>query len=138
MGLIAQFTSRTREICFTGSLDSTRFILAVSETIWFISLIWSGETFNRPVYASMAALMSEQAWAMVFLLTASCQWYILYSKRYHTPWAVRFSAWNMCLWWYVVLSLYVSLYPPPAALSGELALALGASWIYVRSGLFHR
>ena len=125
---------RMQQICLYGNLHSARFLLAVAETAWFISLIWPGDTFDRPTYAIMARFADETTWAAIFLITALCQWGILIVGRYHSRFATVFAGWNMWLWWSVVVSMYMSVYPPPAAISGELALAMGASWVYVRSG----
>lgn len=125
---------RLWHLCIYGNQHSARFLLALAETIWAVTLLWPGDTFSRPTYDQMAALMSEEAWAVVFLLTAACQWAILLCGRYHIKPAVLFSGWNMLLWWYVTTSMYLSVYPPPAAISGELALAIGATWVYLKSG----
>jgi hypothetical protein len=126
--------SRIKQICLYGNLHSARFLLATAETVWCISLFWPGDTFERPTYAVMAQFADETTWAIVFGVTAACQWYILAIGRYHAHFAVMFAGWNMWLWWSVVVSMYMDVYPPPAAISGELALAMGASWVYVRSG----
>lgn len=126
--------ARLKHICFFGNLHSARFMLALAESVWFLTLIWPGDTFGRPTYTHMAQLASENTWAAIFLVTAICQWSILLSGRYHSTFAVTFSFWNMLLWWCVTVSMYLSVFPPPAAISGELSLAFGASWVYVRSG----
>jgi hypothetical protein len=129
---------RVLRIAFYGNQHSARFLLATAETIWFISLIWPGETFGRPTYSVMSQIAPELAWAAIFLATAICQWHIFLNGNYHTRLSVVFSGWNMTLWWFISVSMYLSVYPPPAAISGELALAFGASWVYVRSGYGHK
>ena len=126
--------TRLRYLCFYGNLHSARFLLALAETVWFFTLAWPGDTFNRPTYHLMSALGAEEVWAVVFFFTAICQWYILLVGRYHTRFAVSFAFVNMMLWLGVTVSMYLSVFPPPAAISGELALAFGASWVYLRSG----
>lgn len=126
---------RVLRIAFYGNQHSARFLLALAETIWFITLAWPGDTFGRPTYNLMAGFAVEEAWAVIFGLTALCQWSIFLHGHYHCRFAVAFSMWNMLLWWFVSVSMCLSVYPPPAAISGELALAFGASWVYVRSGL---
>ena len=126
--------SRLKYILFYTHLHSTRFTLAIAELLWAISLLWPGDTFNRPTYTLMSLLMSETCWAYIFLVTGLFQILILMYANYHSKVAIIFAAWNSLLWWYVVVSMYMSVYPPPAAISGELALALGASWVFTRSG----
>lgn len=126
--------TRVLHIAFYGNQHSARFLLAVAETVWFIALIWPGDTFIRPTYAAMSSLGGEMFWAVAFGITAICQWTIFFTRHYYNRYAATFALWNMSLWWFVSVSMYLSVYPPPAAISGELALAFGASWIYVRSG----
>lgn len=125
---------RLLNICIYGNQHSARFMLAMAETIWAVTLLWPGDTFTRPTYEQMSRLMSEEWWALAFAATAIGQWIILLTGRYHTAGAIRFALWNMLLWWFVTVSMYLSVYPPPAAISGELALCFGATWVYLRSG----
>lgn len=117
-----------------SDLHGTRFLLGFSELVWGFSLLWPGATFGRPTYHGMQAAMPEDVWAAVFLLTGFIQWKLLFSCEYHTKRAITFAFYNTALWVFVVVSMYLSVYPPPAAISGELGLALGACWIFVRSG----
>ena len=125
---------RMLRIAFYGNQHSARFLLAMAETIWFITLAWPGDTFGRPTYSVMADMAPEMIWALIFAITAVFQWIIFFTGHYYNRCAATFALWNMSLWWFVSVSMYLSVYPPPAAISGELALAFGASWIYVRSG----
>ena len=133
--MVSERWDRVLRIAFYGNQHSARFLLALAETIWFIALAWPGDTFERPTYSVMAGIAPESVWAGVFLASAFCQWSIFFNGNYHAKLSVIFSGWNMVLWWFVSVSMYLSVYPPPAAISGELALAFGASWVYVRSGV---
>lgn len=132
--MVCSTFERILHIAFYGNQHSARFLLALAETLWFIALIWPGDTFGRPTYMVMSQMASEPVWAAAFLLTAIIQWSIFFTGHYYNRYAATFALWNMGLWWFVSVSMYMSVYPPPAAISGELALAFGASWIYVRSG----
>jgi hypothetical protein len=121
-----------------SDLHGVRLLLAVAETVWMITLIWPGDSFSRPTYQVMSMVMSEPAWALVFAMTSACQWSILFSGKYHDRLAVIFAAWNSTLWWFVVVCMYTSISPPPAAISGEFSLAVGASWVWMRSGYCFR
>lgn len=129
------WVSRFKGIALFGNMHSARFILAMAESIWAITLLWPGDTFERPTYHLMSALASESAWSIIFALTAAAQWVILFSGRYHDRLSIVFAAYNAVLWWWVCISMYMSIYPPPAAISGELALAFAATWVFVRSGV---
>lgn len=132
--IFSENIARMKHIALYGHQHSARVLLALAETFWFLTLLWPGDTFSRPIYAVMALFAGEAVWGLVFLVCALSQWSILFTGRYHTRPAVWFAGCNMVLWWFVVISMYLSVYPPPAAISGELALAFGASWVYVRSG----
>ncbi len=122
-------------IAFKGNLHSVRLTLAMAETFWVLALLWPGNTFERPTYRLMGWLMGETGWGLVFLATGACQWWILLIGSYHSRFAQVFAAWNMTLWCFIVVSMYLSVYPPPAAISGEAALAMAACWVFVRAGL---
>jgi len=113
-------------------LVATRFLLALAEFLWAIMLMWPGDTFGRPTYHHMAVVMPEQAWALVFLVSSITQVTIVFSSNMHTTFCRLFAGWNCALWTYVVLSMMLSVYPPPAAIAGEVALAIGSIWIWVR------
>ena len=117
-----------------SDLLCTRFTLGLSELLWAITLFWPGNTFGRPTYHAMAATgLSEEMWGVIWLVTGFTQMYILFSGRHHTQFAVAFAGFNAILWWFVILGCYVSVHAP-AAMSGEVALCIAASWVYIRSG----
>lgn len=117
---------------FDSDLVSTRLTLALAEILWAVMLIWPGDTFDRPTYRVMAHVMYEEAWALVFLLSAVTQFSIVIMEQFHSVFARYFAAWNACLWTFVVVSMLFSVYPPPAAIAGEVALSFAAIWIWVR------
>lgn len=123
-----------RRVVWGSDLNGVRFVLGLAELIWAITLLWPGDTFDRPTYTVMRHVMSENAWAFVFLMTGLMQWAILAADMCHDKPAILFAGWNTSLWLYVVISMYLSVSPPPAAISGELALAFAAGWVFVRSG----
>ena len=111
---------------------SARLLLGISEFCWGLLLMWPGSLFARPTYKVMATVMPEQAWALVFLLSSVTQITIIIRKDFHCWLARYFAAWNMVMWVFVVSAAYLSVYPPPAAMSGEVALALASVWIWIR------
>ena len=84
----------------------------------------------------MADFATEIEWANVFLISACIQLYLIYKNDYTTKFSYAFAAWNSLLWLFVCASMYLSVYPPPAAISGELSLAIGATWVWLRSGKY--
>ena len=129
-----KFAAQAYRVAFYSDLNATRFTLGLAEIIWAITLLWPGDTFGRPTYAVMARVLTEESWGLVFLMSGVMQWTILFQGSFNDKFAVRFAAWNSVLWWFVVVSMYLSVSPPPAAISGELSLAIAAFWVYIRSG----
>lgn len=113
-------------------LIGVRLLLFLGELLWAVMLLWPGETFNRATYELMASAMSEMAWTVVFLASAVTQITIILREDFSSAFARYFAAWNACLWLFTVASMLLSIYPPPAAIGGEIALALGAVWVWIR------
>lgn len=117
---------------FDSDLVATRLLLFFAELLWAIMLGWKGDTFGRPTYTAMSHIMSEEAWALVFLVSSAMQLTIVLQDSFHTQFARYFAAWNASLWSTVVIGMLISVYPPPAAIAGEIALAFAAVWIWLR------
>lgn len=124
-------TSLSRAL-WDSDLVATRITLFFAELLWAIMLFWHGNTFDRPTYTHMASIMGENGWAIVFLLSAFTQLSIVVMQDMHSRFARYFACWNGLLWAYVVTSMLISVYPPPAAIGGEIALAIGACWVWLR------
>ena len=117
---------------FDTDLISTRITLAMAEVLWALMLFWPGNTFVRPTYEIISGVMSETAWALTFLISGILQISIVLFNQYRRPWAQVFANWNAVLWVFVVGASLMSVYPPPAAIGGEIALACAAFWIWAR------
>lgn len=123
---------KTSSLIFDSDLLGTRVTLGLAELIWALSLFWPGNTFDRPTYTIMSSLFNEQTWAFIFLFSGVTQLTIAFSGLVDHWFSRIFSGWNFVIWAYVVVSMYCSITPPPAAISGEAALAIAAFWIWVR------
>lgn len=117
---------------FDDEMVFTRLMLAASEFLWGILLLWPGELFSRPTYKVMSHVMPEEAWALVFLATGMLQLSIVIQNDFHGKFAQYFAGWNFVLWWFVVVGMFLSVSPPPAAISGEAVLAIASFWIWLR------
>jgi hypothetical protein len=80
----------------------------------------------------MAHVANEEVWALIFFVSAVTQISIVAMEDFHSTLARYFAGWNATLWFYCVISMLLSVYPPPAAIGGEIALALSAAWIWLR------
>jgi hypothetical protein len=128
----ARYNERLAEILFDTDLIGVRVMLTIGEFGWAVALLWPGDTFGRPTYHYMSLVAREEWWGFLFLVTAWCQWNLVLIGDFKCVFARCFAGWNAALWLGVCVSMYYSVYPPPAAISGEMALACGAGWIFVR------
>lgn len=117
---------------FDTDLIATRLTLALAELIWAILLAWPGNTFDRPTYHIMAGMLPEDYWAFIFLVSAVVQFHIVIQYQFESMFAHLFALWNASIWTLVVASMFISVYPLPAAIAGEIALAASAVWVCVR------
>lgn len=117
---------------FDTQMVTARLVLALSEFLWALLLLWPGDTFGRPTYHNMAIVMPEVCWGFTFLVTGFVQMSIIVSENFHSATARTFAAYNALLWVFVVGSMLLSVYPPPAAISAEIVMACAATWIWFR------
>lgn len=118
-----------------SDLVATRISLAVGEFAWAVMLLWPGDTFGRPTYAAMSHAMTEEAWGFLLLLSAATQITIVMTDEYHHWFSRFFAAWNGMVWTFLIISMLLSVSPPPAAIGGEIAMALAACWVWLRPAL---
>lgn len=109
-----------------------RLTLALAEFMWAVMLLWPGDTFTRPTYVNMAKVMPEEFWGILFLISSFIQFTIVVANKMHSVPSWFFAGWNFMFWGYTVFSMLSSIYPPPAAIGGEIALAVIAFWIWFR------
>ena len=120
---------------FFSDLHGIRFLLGFAEILWGITLLLPGDTFGRPTYSVMRSFATEELWAVVFISMGILQWSILASRQYHSRIAIVFSAVNAIFWCFITCAMYISVTPIPSAISGETALGVGASWVFIRTGI---
>ena len=123
---------------FDSDLVATRLTLALAELLWALMLFWPGDTFTRPTYTAMGQVAPELCWAAVFLVSAAVQYRIVAHQLCGTRMSHWFAAFNALLWVATVGLMVYSVYPPPAAIGGEIALTVSALWIWVRPRIIKR
>lgn len=123
---------------FDSDLIATRLTLFLAEALWAIMLFWPGDTFERPTYSEMAKLAPELVWAAAFGISAVLQICFVVYRQCCKPWAHIFAAWNALLWCASVVLMVKGVYPPPAAIGGEVALAVSALWIAIRPAILQK
>jgi len=127
-----QFHYSLSKLIWDTDLIGSRFLLAVAEGCWALLLWWPGDTFTRTTYTHMAEIMTEDLWGLVFAITATLQITIIFRNEFHDKFARWFATWNAALWMFTTSAMALSLYPPAAGLSGEIALTFVAWWIWAR------
>lgn len=123
---------RIRHLMFGIDMEGTRFTLALAAIIWSIMLFWTGDTFSRPTYTYMAAIADELTWATLFGFQGLCALYSLLSEK-KNQFLLNADALLGCLLWSgSCIAMLASVYPPPAAISAEIAATFSSWWILVR------
>lgn len=120
---------------FESDLIATRLSLAIAELLWAVMLLWHGNTFDRPTYFWMSQFANELSWALVFLGSGLYQGYIVAAQKVRSREAEVFACFNAFIWLFTIGCMLASVYPPPAAIGGEISLAVAAFWIAVRPAL---
>ena len=123
---------------FDTDMITARILLAVAEFLWGALLFWPGDTFGRPTYSLMAMVLPEEAWAALFMCSSVFQMWIITTEEFHSRPARIFAAYNAALWAFIIFAMLFAVYPPPAAISGEIALACAAFWIWFRPHLISK
>lgn len=123
---------------FDSDLIATRLALFLAEALWAVMLFWPGDTFERPTYSAMGQYAPEVVWACAFGVSAVLQLSIVLYQQCAAMWARVFAVWNAALWLTAVVLMIAGVYPPPAAIGGEIALTVFALWIAVRPVYFLR
>ena len=117
---------------FDSDLVATRLVLFLAEAMLATMLWWPGDTFERPTYSVMGQHAPEVVWACAFGVSAVLQLSIVLYEQCQRLWARVFAVWNAALWLSAVALMIAGVYPPPAAIGGEIALTVSAVWIAVR------
>lgn len=123
---------------FDSDLIASRLALFLAEALWAVMLFWPGDTFDRPTYSEMAKLAPELVWATAFGISAVLQICIVIYRQCEYTWAHIFACCNAMLWCSSVVLMFKGVYPPPAAIGGEVALAVSALWIAVRPAILQK
>jgi len=130
--MTSRYMNSLSKALWDTDLVGVRVTLSLAEFLWALMLFWPGDTFGRPTYRLMEQTLPELAWACLFLVSAILQISIVLRQEYHTEFARSFAGWNACMWAYCIGSMLLSVYPPPAAIGGEIALSVSAGWVWLR------
>lgn len=124
--------ARLKFLFFRTSPVATRFALAAGALLWSLMLFWPGDTFSRPTYTLMAQFASEYTWAMAFGLQGAYSMYsILMDRCTKTAFLIE-GVFGCVLWSGSCICMMLSIFPVPAAISGEIVAAVASWWHLVR------
>jgi hypothetical protein len=112
-----------------------RLIIANTAVYWFIFLIWPGQTLYRPAYAGMKAIGSDELWGIIFLILGVLQYLRLEIWVYTGRKALIIDSITAFIWTFVTISMIMSIYPPPAAIAGDISIAMIAIWVWIHARL---
>lgn len=118
-------------VLWDSDLLATRWTLGIAELFWAMILLWEGNLFARPVYHKMELVASSNVWGYAFLATGLTQLAVMMWADLHGRVARWFACFNACLWVTTSWAMATAVYPPPG-IGGELALALAATWVWIR------
>jgi hypothetical protein len=135
-------------------MEATRFTLGIAAMMWALFLGWPGDLFpthdeidagrGRMTYAIMAAIMSENAWAVLWGIQGGAMLWSLLTGYRNCLMMVVDAMLGVMLWTICVGSAFlvywpnadfltaVTIYKPPAAMAGEVGMIAASWWVLVR------
>ena len=136
-----KYIDNLSRMLWDDEMIATRFTLAASEFFWGVTLMTWGAAhnlFSRPTYKYMDLLGNEYGWGAIFLMSSVLQITVVLRNDIQSCFARYFAGFYAVLWIVSIGGCYLSVSPPPAAMSGELALTCAAIWIWVRPAILKR
>lgn len=121
-------------LAYYSDLHATRFLLGFAELWCSLTMFLDFSDSDDFTTTVMASMFPAQVWGALFLVIGILQFTILFTGNYHTRVSTWFAGVSSIFWWLVCLSMVLSSGVVPATISGEVSLALGASWVWIRSG----
>lgn len=117
---------------WTIDLSALRFTTAIGSMLWSLMLFWPGNTFIRPTYDIMGSMMTEFQWAASFFLHSCLLFSSLVSGERNKYLEFFETSLGCFLWTGSCIAMLNSVYPPPAAISAEIAVAFSSWWALCR------
>lgn len=103
----------------------------MSAVMWVICLLWPGETMQRPTYHVMSAFGDDVSWAIVFILVSLLQGTrLLVASSVPRKLASVINGVVAFIWVFTSISMIASVYPPPAAIAGEIVVTIASVWVF--------
>lgn len=107
----------------------------LSACVWVICLLWPGETMHRPTYHIMAMFGDDLFWMFVFATIAIVQGTrLLLLSSFPVKFTHLINGAVAFVWVFTSISMLASVYPPPAAIAGEIVVTLASVWVFAHYG----
>jgi hypothetical protein len=123
---------------FDTELVMLRILLGISELFWSLLLFWPGDSFSQPYYSTISRYICETQLAIIFLVFALIQFFIIFTEKFHCKFSQGFAFLSAVLWCITIISVFISVYPPPSQIGGEIVLMFGAIWVWLRPIILYR
>lgn len=110
-----------------------RLTIGVAALLWCV-LLATG-SMDRPIYATMRALMPYGCWIATFAAMATFEFLTLFLKFTSNVVVPTIMGLIAMIWVFVAVSMLVSGSPIAAGAAGEATVALIACWMFLRRAL---
>lgn len=117
----------------------TRFFLALTATMWCVTLALPGDTFLYPVYYAMVAVAlgsahAERVWSGLWGILAVGMWWRTFSSTPAPRAAIAINVLSVGLFSVSTYSVFAHrLWPFPAMMVPGLACVVASAWVLVRT-----
>lgn len=119
---------------FCGELNWSRLMMSASSLVWGLLLLADQFIGDRVGFRIMLSALPHYLWGCLFIASAGTQFFIVVRKCFNNNFSLIFDGLNATLWCFVVSSIIVSDFPPPATISTEVVIMLLSCWVFIRSG----
>lgn len=121
-------------------MESVRLSMLLGSLFWAVLLAWPGALFTpgRTTYRLMSEVMSENMWALAFLIHGIFIFLTLFCEKRNKITFIGDAVYGCILWTAATITCFASHwqlgkeYAPPAAMSAELALLFASWWWLIR------
>jgi hypothetical protein len=132
--MLARIRARLVEISH-ADLTLSRLTVALGSLAWSGILLFGGEQFERPSYVYLREVAPQWVWGAAFGVCGFLQiWRVArgvpVTSGIHACVVAGVIAW---MWSAISVALALSLNPPPAMVSGNIAIAIIAGVIFIRT-----
>jgi hypothetical protein len=120
-------------------LKAVEYGQAILAMLWGVALLAPGNTFDRPAYRALAALLGNATWAEVAwglgMLALGFVHVFCLNRAMRGGWTHQIALGAGALVWPYVAVAFGLIQPPSAGGSVYFLVGFGAFWLFLRTGL---